>query len=320
MASGVKRATARLLARLGHHATRSVHRRLDRQERDLDRLRILLGQLHAARVRSLEPGAPLREAEFRVFSQWGQDGILEHLLTHVPVETDTFVEFGVQDYRESNTRFLLQHRNWRGLVMDGSEANVAAIRDADLYWRYDLQAVHAFITAENINDLIREAGIGGDIGVLSIDIDGMDYWVWESMDVVDPRVVVCEYNSLFGADAAVTVPYEPGFRRAEAHWSHLYFGASLPALTELAESKGYRFLGCTSAGNDAFFVREDCLSGLRPVTVEEGFVAGRARESRDEAGRLTYLDRASARDVIGGMELEDVRTGSRLTVRDLDGR
>lgn len=315
----LKRGVARLFSRGGHHVTHSIHRRLDAQEKQLDRLRMLVGQLHVQRVRGLEPGSPLHEAEFQVCSQWGQDGIIEHLLTRVSVEDEAFVEFGVQDYTESNTRFLLQQRNWRGLVLDGDAANIAAIRADELSWRYELTALHAFVTAENINELLVGAGFEGDIGLLSVDIDGMDYWVWKSIGAIEPRIVICEYNSLFGVRSAVTVPYEAGFHRARAHFSNLYFGASLPALCDLAEEKGYAFVGCTSAGNDAFFVRKDCVGGLRALGPEEGFVERRARESRDEAGRLTYLNQQEARALIGDCELQDVRSGRRLKVRELDG-
>ncbi len=316
----MKKAMLRLLDRIiGVPVARALQRRLDDQQRDLGTLRMLVGQLHGDRVRTLPAGTPLQQTEFRAFSQWGEDGIIEHLLTHVPVEHDVFVEFGVEDYTESNTRFLLQRRNWSGLVIDGDPANIAAIRRDPLSWRHDLRAIQAFVTAENINSLLDEAGVRGDIGLLSVDIDGMDYWVWKAIDTISPRVVVCEYNSLFGAERAVTVPYSSGFERRQAHFSNLYFGASLPALCELAREKGYAFVGCTSGGNDAFFVRDDVLGGLRPLEPEEGYVAAKARQSRDESGALTHLGDADALALIADCEVEDVRTGERLTVRELGG-
>src|SRR5690348_2388073 len=158
-----------------------------------------------ARVKGLGPRRPLRDAEFQVFSQWGDDGIIQYLIHQVPSLPEVFVEFGVQDYRESNTRFLLMHDNWSGLVMDGSEQFVSFIQSEDIYWRYDLTAVASFLTRENINDVIRGAGFSGPIGILSVDIDGNDYWVWEAIDVVDPTIVIVEYNSVFGPDRAVSV-------------------------------------------------------------------------------------------------------------------
>ena len=95
----------------------------------------------------------IRDAEFKVFSQWGEDGIIQWIISKIPFIPPTFIEFGVEDYRESNTRFLLMHNNWKGLVIDGSEENVKKIKTSSWFWRYDLTALYAFITKKNINEL-----------------------------------------------------------------------------------------------------------------------------------------------------------------------
>ena len=220
-------------------------------------LALLVGKLNAARVAALPDGAALREAEFKVFSQWGEDGIIQYLISRVEVPVPYFVEFGVENYLESNTRFLLLNDNWSGLIMDGSEANMQYVRGDAIYWRHELQAVSAFITAENINELLRAHVQQRDIGILSVDIDGNDYWVWRAIDAVEPCIVVAEYNSVFGPELQVTVPYQPDFNRTKAHHSNLCWGASLAALCQLGVQKGYAFVGSNSAGNNAFFVRED---------------------------------------------------------------
>jgi len=213
-----------------------------------------LGRIENRQLRYLL-AAEIQQAEFRVFSQWGEDGILQHLLRHVSVSRKIFVEFGVENYTESNTRFLLMNDNWAGLVIDGSAANIEYIKQDEIYWRYNLKAEAAFITKDNINDLIRRNGISGEIGLLSVDIDGNDYWVWDAIDSVIPSIVVVEYNARFGPERAVTVPYDPAFVRAAAHHSNLYWGASLAAFCLLAKRKGYSFVGCNTAGNNAFFVQ-----------------------------------------------------------------
>jgi hypothetical protein len=101
--------------------------------------------------------------------------------------------------------------NWAGLVIDGSADQVARIRQRPEYWYFNLKAVEAFVTAENINHVLEAHGVTGEIGLLSIDIDGMDYWVWKAIEVVSPAIVVIEYNHRFGNDDAVTVPYDPAF-------------------------------------------------------------------------------------------------------------
>jgi hypothetical protein len=280
-------------------------------------LALLLGRLHAARVRALPDGAALGDAEFKVFSQWGEDGILQYLLSKVAVTEPYFVEFGVENYQEANTRFLLLNDNWPGLIMDGSEPNMQQVRAERLYWRHELQAVAAFITAENINELLRRHVPSPDIGLLSIDIDGNDYWVWRAIDAVRPRIVVAEYNSVFGPDLAVTIPYQPEFNRTRAHHSNLYWGASLAALCELAAAKGYAFVGSNSAGNNAFFVRQDCAARLRQYSAAEGYVRSRFRESRDEAGQLTYVSGAARLAKIAQMNVHDVRTGRNVRLEEL---
>jgi hypothetical protein len=158
-----------------------------------------------------------------------------------------------------------------------------------IFWQYNLKAECAFITRDNINDLIAKNGMRGEIGLLSVDIDGNDYWVWEAITSVSPVITVVEYNARFGPDDAVTIPYDPGFVRSQAHHSMLYFGASLKALCLLGKKKGYAFVGCNSAGNNAFFVRQDRLvPGLPELTAAAGFVRNQFRESRGADGELLF--------------------------------
>jgi hypothetical protein len=285
----------------------------------LDRLDLVqqaLGRIEARQTATVRPG-DLESAEFKVSSQWGEDGIVEHLVRHVPIERGLFVEFGVQDYSEANTRFLLTHRNWSGLVIDGSPENIDRIRRDSIYWRFNLKSECAFITKDNINTVISKHGIAGDIGILSVDIDGNDYWVWEAIDCISPRIVIAEYNALFGPHAAVTVPYDETFMRGRAHYSNLYWGCSLAALQRLGQRKGYVLIGCNSAGNNAFFVREDVSAKLPERNVLEAYRLAHFRESRNPDGTLSFLDPAAARNVIAQLPLQDVSDGRQISVRDL---
>jgi hypothetical protein len=280
---------------------------------------ILLAKLHVARIRSLGVAGSLRDVEMKVFSQFGEDGIIQYLIGRIPIADDSFIEFGVEDYVESNTRFLLKNDNWRGLVIDGGRKNVDVIRDDRVAVHHDLTALNAFITRENINALISGAGFRGDIGLLSIDIDGNEYWVWKAIDAVSPRIVVCEFNSLFGPDAAVSVPYDPAFDYNTAHHSRLYFGASIAALCALAKEKGYEFAGCTSAGNDAFFVRADVARHVKTFSAREGFVECRFRDSRGPAGEKTFLAGKDRIRAIRHLPVVDVATGGVKTVEEALG-
>ncbi len=292
--------------------------RLERAIADrLERVAILAAEQGLERVRRLPADAPLRAAELRVSSQFGDDGIIQHLIRHAGVTSRTFVEFGVQDYSEANTRFLLQHDGWSGLILECDADAVAAIRRDPIAWRHDLTVVEALVTAASIDRLLEEHGFAGDLGLLSIDIDGNDYWVWEALRAAQPTIVVAEYNSLLGSRRAVSVPHDPASSRLRAHPSGLLWGCSLPALDHLARRKGYALVGCDSAGNNAYFVRTDRLGGLRPRTVGEAFVESGYRDSRGPDGSLTFLRGAARRAAIAAATVVDVVTGEALLVGDL---
>ena len=249
----------------------------------------------------------LSDVEFKVFSQWGEDGIIQYLIRNVAISNPSFVEFGVEDYSEANTRFLLLNNNWTGVIFDGSTRHIQAIQSSPFYWQHQITARQAFITAENVNGLISDAGLTGDIGLLSIDIDGNDYWVWKSIDVVSPRIVVIEYNARFGCERSVTIPYNPVFFRTKAHPSNVYFGASLPALVKLGNERGYDFVGCNRTGNDAFFIRADVRPDFIPaLSAVAGFEALRTRESRDAAGNLVFLSPEDEHKILAGLPLVSV--------------
>jgi hypothetical protein len=281
---------------------------------------LLLGKMASWRVRPMDVIASLQDVEFKVTSQWGEDGIIDWLIerAEIPSELHTFIEFGVENYRESNTRFLLQNRNWRGFIMDGGSSMVnTAIADG-LYSKYSLSAKQVFITRENINELLASSGLGRNIGLLSVDLDGNDYWIWEAIVAVSPVICICEYNAVFGDVHPISVPYDPNFFLTSAHYSHLYWGASIAALRSLAAKKGYRFVGTTLAGNDAFFVREDFAKKFVDTSLLQ--IQARpqvARYSLNESGKMTCVDVMQRPVIIGDMPVINTETGARTRLRDL---
>lgn len=182
-------------------------------------------------------------AERKVYSQNGEDGVIAAIFGLLGVTNRFFVEFGCEDATECNTRYLLEN-GWTGLLMDGNGVS-----------RNPYATVHReYITAENINDLFRKYQVPESFDLLSIDIDGNDYWVWKAI-TSRPRVVVIEYNAQVPAEDRKVIPYEPNFR-----WTGTdYYGASLLALRELAEQKAYSLVYCERAGVNAFFVADECL-------------------------------------------------------------
>jgi len=284
---------------------------------DTFKLLLNLGKLQAENNKNKKNVKSLAEVEFQVFSQRGEDGIIQYIISQVEVPNKIFVEFGVENYIESNTRFLLMNNNWSGLIIDSDKWNIKFIMNDFIYWKYDLTAYRSFITRENINPLISQFTDCSDIGLLSIDIDGNDYWIWDAIDAIKPRIVVCEYNSVFGPNAKISVPYSPDFDKKKAHYSNLYFGASLPALRHLAEKKGYDFIGTGEAGVNAFFVRKDISAPFNKYKENEGFVFSANRDSRDKKGRLSFLRHHERLAIIKELPVVDIVSGEKHVIKDL---
>lgn len=275
-----------------------------------DDLKLLMGRLLSEITIKKHDYKSLADLEFKVFSQFGDDGIIQYLTNNLDLNFKTFIEFGVENYFESNTRFLLQKDNWSGFVMDGAKNNIDELMASPFFWRHALNARAAFVTKENINELLSDVVFEwGGVDLLHIDIDGNDYWLWAAINIF-PAIVVMEYNSTFGIDRAVTVPYEPGFYRTRAHFSNLYWGSSLKALYLLAEDKGYNFIGCNSAGNNAYFVQKNLINErVRKLSLADGYVMSKYRESRDEQGNLTFASAKKRTDIIRGLPVFDVELG-----------
>lgn len=192
---------------------------------------------------------------FRKFSQFEEDGILLFLFSLISPVSKVCVEICAANGKECNTTNLIINHGWWGHLFDGGEKNVA---DGNAFFKSHSDTcwvppkfTQAWITAENVNDIILKSGASGPIGLLSLDIDGMDYWVWEAITVIEPQVVVCEIHNLIPHDQALTVPYDPKFI-----WeSDDYRGASLAAMCKLGKKKGYRLVGSHRLGFNVFFVK-----------------------------------------------------------------
>jgi hypothetical protein len=284
---------------------------------DQQKALVSLGRIHVELNKNKKAKNSLGEVEFQVFSQRGEDGIIQYLINNIEIPNKIFIEFGVENYLESNTRFLMINNNWSGLVIDGSKDNIKFIKSDDVYWKYDLTAVHSFIKRDNINKIIKSFTSIEDVGLLSIDIDGNDYWIWEEINVISPRIVICEYNSSFGPEKTVSVPYDPNFRRSDAHYSDLYFGASLNAFCYLADKKGYDFVGTAEAGVNAFFVRKDLSNPFKKFNSKDGFRASPNRDSRDKNGNLSFLPHKLRLNEIKELNVTDVTNGEIRAIKDI---
>ena len=265
--------------------------------------KILVNQILSKNISSL------KDVEFKIFSQFGDDGIIQWLINNIEIDNEFFVEFGVENYKEANTKFLMFNNNWSGFVMDGSNNNINNLKKQDYFWKYNLIAKDVFITKDNINNLLLEQNINPNIGLLHIDLNGNDYYIFDEIDCINPNILILEYNSLFGIDREISVPYREDFNRTKAHYSNLFFGASLKSLHSLAYKKGFIFIGCNQAGNNAYFIRKDKInSKIKEVSLEDGYVISKFRESRDINGSLNFLDKLQAYEEIKGLDVYNTNT------------
>lgn len=218
--------------------------------------------------RRLENPKCLELYGFKVYSQNDEDGIIEEIFNRIGTTNKIFVEFGVQNGLECNSHYLL-HKGWSGLWIEGNGKDCHEInsRFFPVIKTEQLKIRQAFITKDNINTLIAEGGIVDEIDLLSIDIDGNDWHVWQAIYVVKPRVVVIEYNAKFPPNHAWVMAYNE---------KHLWDGsdcqgASLKALELLGRAIGYQLVGTNLNGANAFFVKKELAKDLfiEPATAEE---------------------------------------------------
>ena len=273
---------------------------------EIDHIKISQGKI-LSELNKKKNSKNIQDYEFKIFSQWGEDGIIQKIIDSIEIKNKTFIEFGVGNFLESNCRFLMMHNNWSGFVIDSSEKMIEMLKKTYFYWKYNLKSINAFIYKENINNLLLKSEFDFDLGLLSIDIDGNDYYILEAISQYKPRILVVEYNSLFGSKRNISIPYTPDFNRTKANYSNLYFGASLGAITYIAKKKGYILVGSNSSGVNAFYVRKDLMNKkLNEKSVKEAYTISKLRESRDESGKLSYLAEEKRLKAIKGTEVFNV--------------
>lgn len=212
----------------------------------------------------------LDETGFKVFSQHEEDGQILFLLAALDISQKVFVDIGSNDGVNSNCANLALHFGWHGLFIDSDSAAIR--RGTRFYhkypdpWSYKPVFKHAEVTPASINTMITEAGISGEIGLLSIDIDGHDYWIWKAIDCIQPAIVLVEANVEMGLNDSV-VPYNAAYNHKQRH--ACYHGASVTAFCKLADRKGYRLAGANQYGHNLFFIRKEVPESLIPTCTPE---------------------------------------------------
>jgi len=290
---GEKRELAKLRALLGRTTTTSSVGAANKVSQ-----LILLNQYRDMVNRDL-PRPSLEDVEFRAFSQNGEDGILLFVFGLIGMGQRRCVEICAGDGIQCNTANLIVNHGWHGLLFDGDKRLIQNGRD--FYSRlgdtscYAPKLVCTWVTRDNVNQIVKENGFEGPVDLLSLDLDGVDYWVWESLDVIHPRVVIAEIQCIWGSDRAVTVPYAHDFRSPFIDRLGVYCGASLPAFVKLARRKGYRLVGVQRLGFNAVFVAEGVGEELLPEVdidscVDRPFVAWAQRELLPKVSDREWVD------------------------------
>ncbi|SRR5579885_283836 len=208
------------------------------------------------------------DVEFRSFSQNGEDGILLYIFSLIGATNKKCVEICAGNGIQSNTANLIINHGWIGLLFDGSERNVKV--GGEFYSKskdtltWPPKFIRAWITKQNVNELIKNNGFEGEVDLLCLDMDGVDWWIWKTIDCISPRVVVIEYNNLWGPEKSVTIPYRADFVSESTKYGHDYAGASLLAFVKLGKEKGYRLVGCQRYGFNAFFIKNGLGEDIFP--------------------------------------------------------
>jgi len=284
------------------------------------KLYILLGNLIISNSRKeYDNFKKIEEAEVKVFSQNGEDGIIDYLIKKLRISKPNFIEIGVGDYSEANTRYIYETNYGRGIIVDLIKNLKEKVSKNVSIWRGNLEIIEKKVNSKNINDLFQK--IDFQLDIVSIDIDGVDYWVIKNLKPKISKIFILEYNAVFGSNLEISIPDQDNFDRTEAHYSNLYYGASLKAYVNLMKKKGFYFLGVNKLRNNAFFINEDFLKEkffpeIENISFEDSTDANFS-ESRNAKGELSYLKNEKKLSEIKDCEVINIQTNSILKIKDL---
>jgi len=296
----------------------SIGRLLSQKFFQVSNTRFELGQSAIMASRAASPNfRNLWDAEVKVYSQWGEDGILDYLVSRLGISKPKVLEIGAGNFSECNSRFMAENLNASVVAIDSRSDLLDSIKASTLNWKNHILGIEAWVTPLNINSLVsqgREFMQG--IDVLSLDLDGNDYWIIEGADLKETHIIVVEYNPLFGGKSEVTVPRDDAFDRTTKHESRLYYGASLLAFVSVLNRKGFSFVGTNRVGNNAFFIASGKanLIPFKPNPTDPVYYDWRIRESRGPDGELSFLSGLARQLAIGSLPLVDLTNNQLITV------
>ena len=260
----------------------------------------------------------LWDAEVSVFSQNGEDGILNYICDKLELGKPSVIEIGAGNFTECNSRYLAEHRSANVLAVDSRTDLESTVSKLFVYAKTNLLTRTCWVTTENINFLIESAKIEfGDVDIFSLDLDGNDYWVLEAADLSGIKVIVVEFNPLLSKTLPVSVPKDEKFDRTMKHSSWVYYGANLYAFIYLLEQRDFIFIGTTRHGSNAFFIEKSHIGRFNLLRDDlELFSDVRARESRGENGELTFTSADKRQSLIADQPVVIVSTGKVVKISE----
>ena len=253
----------------------------------------------------------INDAEEKIFSQNGEDGIIDYVLETLDIKDPKFIEIGVEDYIESNTRLLYHIRNSQGLIIDQSIDVNKLSKNLDL-WKGRIKVIKEAVGPNNINEIVRKNYFNKNLDLFSIDIDGLDYWIIKELPKNFSKICVAEYNPLFGSELEITVPNIKNFDRTDYHYSNLCWGVSLKGLINIMKEKNFIFLGVNNLKNNAFFINKNYQNLFKKIILGinsklENYVNHDFKESRDKRGKLTNLSSEEQLKEIKDCQVVDIK-------------
>lgn len=271
---------------------------------------------------NLENIKDIDQTNYKVFSQNGEDGIIQYLIKTLKLKHIKFVEIGTEDYTESNTRYIFHTMRCDGLIIDPlKNLDTLVKKNIPEFWKNNLKIINNFATPENINSLLEDSNFHNDIDLFSLDIDGIDYWIIKKLKKNISKIFIAEYNPYFGPDLEITIPNINNFNRTSYHYSNLCWGVSLKSLIKIMIEKNYTFVGSNDFLNNAFFVSNDHIDKIKikKPNLENlfEFTNAKYREGRDQIGNLTFIEPRKILYEIKDCEVIDLKRDKLVKIREL---
>ena len=282
-------------------------------KKNFEKKLLMIGRSHLLNARQdYNKIENLNDLDYKIFSQFGEDGIIDYLLKSLNISSPKFVEIGVGDYSECNTRYLFETTQPKGMIIDCIKNFEQKVKQNINLWKGDLTIIEKKINSANILDTLQQKNFLNNLDLFVIDIDGIDYWVLKKLPKNFSKIIIVEYNATFGPELEVTVPDQEDFDRSIYHYSNLCFGASLKAYIKLLDQMGYVFVGTSISKINAFFVRKNELSkislkDLPDINDLKFHTKSNIRESRNKDGKLNFLNEQKKINEIMSCEVIDLK-------------